>query len=176
MMPDLRIIAKLTCRHHGVGVLNMRKLLSTSLLLLVLAGCEAGESPFKRSAAAPKTVAGSNAVGSGARATPQKLLQLGDFSLPTGAKLDDANTLIVGTDERWVGRIVLRTTQSSVDTYNHFYNSMSRSGWELVTALQGKTSGLTYTRGERVATVMIEASTLSGTLVTILVTPRERSN
>jgi len=154
---------------------TLSKLLA-AIVLLVVAGCESGSSPFNRSANTKSGVSPAAGSASASRATPQKLLQLGDFSLPAGAKLDEANTLIVGTDERWVGRIVLRTTQSSVDTYNHFYNSMSRSGWELVTALQGKTSGLTYTRGERVATVMIEASTLTGTLVTILVTPRERSN
>ena len=72
--------------------------------------------------------------------------------------------------------MVLRTTLSPVDTYNHFFRTLSGSGWNLITALQGKTSGLTFSRGERVATVMIEGSALSGTLVTILVTPREGAN
>jgi hypothetical protein len=63
-----------------------------------------------------------------------------------------------------------------VDTYNHFFRTLNGSGWNLITALQGKTSGLTFSRGERVATVMIEGSALSGTLVTILVTPREGAN
>jgi hypothetical protein len=53
---------------------------------------------------------------------------------------------------------------------------LTGAGWNLITALQGKTSGLTFSRGERIATVMIEGSTLSGTSVTILVTPREGAN
>jgi len=90
--------------------------------------------------------------------------------------VDDASTLVVGTDTRWVGRVVLRTTLPRVETYNHLCRTLNGSGWNLITALQGKTSGLTFSRGERVATVMIEGSALSGTLVTILVTPREGAN
>jgi hypothetical protein len=143
---------------------------------VALVGCESGSSPFQRQAAT-KAPASSAATATVTSATKEpKLLQLGDFTLPAGSKLDDASTLVVGTDTRWVGRVVLRTTLSPVDTYNHFFRNLSGSGWNLITALQGKTSGLTFSRGERVATVMIEGSALSGTLVTILVTPREGAN
>jgi len=147
-----------------------------SLGLLLLAGCEAGSSPFQRQAAT-KSADGTTASTSAPSAAKEtKLLQLGDFTLPPGSKLDDANTLVVGTDTRWVGRVVLRTMLSPVDTYNHFFVTLNGAGWNLITALQGKTSGLTFERGDRVAAITIEGSALSGTLVTILVTPRESAN
>jgi hypothetical protein len=136
----------------------MHKWVVMSVATLALVGCESGSSPFQRQAA-------TKAPASGAAA-----------ATVTSSKLDDASTLVVGTDTRWVGRVVLRTTLSPVDTYNHFFRTLNGSGWNLITALQGKTSGLTFSRGERVATVMIEGSALSGTLVTILVTPREGAN
>ncbi len=158
----------------------MYKWVVMSLVALVLGGCESGSSPFQRQAVAKAPASGAGVVtaaGATSSATKEpKLLQLGDFTLPAGSKLDDASTLVVGTDTRWLGRVVLRTTLSPVDTYNHFFRTLNGSGWNLITALQGKTSGLTFARGERVATVMIEGSALSGTLVTILVTPREGAN
>jgi hypothetical protein len=154
----------------------MYKWMMIAVVALSLAGCEAGSSPFQRQTATKATPSGSSSAAVTSATKEPKLLQLGDFTLPAGSKLDDASTLVVGTDTRWVGRVVLRTTLSPVDSYNHFFRSLNGSGWNLITALQGKTSGLTFSRGERVATVMIEGSALSGTLVTILVTPREGAN
>jgi hypothetical protein len=157
----------------------MVKWIVMSMVALALVGCESGSSPFQRQAVAKAPASGAAAVtttSASSAAREPKLLQLGDFSLPAGSKLDDASTLVVGTDTRWLGRVVLRTTLSPVDTYNHFFRTLTGAGWNLITALQGKTSGLTFSRGERIATVMIEGSTLSGTSVTILVTPREGAN
>lgn len=154
----------------------MSKWIVMSIAALALVGCEAGSSPFQRQAATKAPTTGATTVTAASAAKESKLLQLGDFTLPANSKLDDTNTLVVGTDTRWVGRVVLRTTLPPVDTYNHFFRTLNGSGWNLITALQGKTSGLTFSRGERVATVMIEGSALSGTLVTILVTPREGAN
>lgn len=154
----------------------MNKWMMISVAALLLAGCEAGSSPFQRQAATKAPTAGSSSPTVSSATKEPKLLQLGDFTLPAGSKLDDASTLVVGTDTRWVGRVVLRTTLSPVDTYNHFFRTLNGSGWNLIAALQGKTSGLTFSRGERVANVMIEGSALSGTFVTILVTPREGAN
>ena len=154
----------------------MSKWILMSIAALALVGCEAGSSPFQRQAATKASTSGATTVTAASAAKEPKLLQLGDFTLPANSKLDDANTLVVGTDTRWVGRVVLRTTLPPVDTYNNFFRTLNGSGWNLITALQGKTSGLTFARGERVATVMIEGSALSGTLVTILVTPREGAN
>lgn len=154
----------------------MQKWMVISVIALLLVGCEAGSSALQRQAATKATTNGGASAAATRTSKESKLLDLGDFTLPAGSKLDDASTMVVGTDTRWFGRVVLRTTLTSVDTYNHFVGTMNGSGWNLITAVQGKTSVLTFVRGERVATVMIEGPALSSTLVTIMVTPREAAN
>ena len=63
---------------------------------------------------------------------------------------------------------------SAVEAYNHFFVGMPRSGWSLLSAVQGKVSILTYTSGERVATVQVEGGTMGGgASATIVVSPRQ---
>ncbi|HEX5393650.1 MAG TPA: hypothetical protein VFW68_10225 [Rhodocyclaceae bacterium] len=117
------------------------------------------------------------AVGSGASAqkpaaeTPN-VLQVSDVSIPPGSKLDAENSLIIGTGDRWVGRIVLKTDLAPVQVFNHIYSGMPSHGWSLVTAVQAKVSNMTYLRGERVASIQIESS-LGGSQVAITVSARQ---
>ncbi len=100
-------------------------------------------------------------------------LQISDIPLPTGSKLNTESSLIMGSGDSWLGRIVLKTENSPIQAFNHFYNGMPSNGWGLVAAVQSKTSTLTYTRGERVATLQIEPSSLGGTAISITVTARQ---
>lgn len=106
-------------------------------------------------------------------AQPANVLPVSDIAIPAGAKLDAENSFIMGTEDRWLGRIVLKTEGSPVQAYNHFFGSMPAYGWTTVTAVQAHTSNLTFLRGERVATIQIESSTLGGTKVFITVSPRQ---
>lgn len=118
------------------------------------------------------------AVGSGnasQKPVPEtpNVLQVSDVSIPPGSKLDAENSLIIGTGDRWVGRLVLKTDQAPVQVFNHMYGGMPSHGWSLVTAVQAKISNLTYLRGERVASILIEPSSLSGSQVSITVSSRQ---
>lgn len=116
-------------------------------------------------------------VGSGASAqkpapeTPN-VLQVSDISIPPASKLDPENSLIIGTGDRWVGRLVLKTEQTPVQAFNHIYGGMPSHGWSLVTAVQAKVSNMTYLRGERVASIQIE-SAMGGSQVSITVSARQ---
>lgn len=116
-------------------------------------------------------------VGSGSfaqkpAAEAPNVLQVSDVSIPPGSKLDAENSLIIGTGDRWVGRIVLKTDLSPVQVFNHIYGGMPSHGWSLVTAVQAKVSNMTYLRGERVASIQIESS-MSGSQVSITVSARQ---
>ena len=103
-----------------------------------------------------------------------KLLQITDIPMPRDAKINGDATLVMGTNDRWLGRVVLRTAMSAVETYNHFFLGMPGAGWDLLSALQGKVSILTFTNGDRVATVQVEAGTMGGgATATIVVSPRQ---
>ena len=46
-------------------------------------------------------------------------------------------------------------------------------GWISITAVQSETSVLTYEKGSRVATIQIEQGTLSGSKISVTVSPRD---
>ena len=134
---------------------------------LSLAAC-ATSSPPKADDAGPE--------GSAAAAVVEqaKVLQITDIPLPRDAKVNGDASLVIGTNDRWLGRVVLKSGMTSVEAYNHFFLGMPRAGWTLLSAVQGKVSILTYTSGDRIATVQIEGGAMGGgATATIVVSPRQ---
>lgn len=159
-MPDIKI----TLGH------NMKNTASRSALTLLL-----GTTLFLGGCATGQPVVGPTTQDQKADAAPSNALPISDIPIPAGAKMDTENSLIMGAQDRWLGRIVIKTDISPTQTYNHFYNGMSAFGWGSVTAVQARISTLTYLRGERVASIQIEPSTLGGATVSITVSPRQAS-
>lgn len=136
---------------------------------LTLVGCATGRSP--KAADVPSE---SGVGGVAAAAEQAKVLQITDIPLPRDAKVNGDASLVIGTNDRWLGRVVLRSSMSAVEAYNHFFTGMPRSGWSLLSAVQGKVSILTYTSGDRVATVQVEGGAIGGgATATIVVSPRQ---
>lgn len=127
-----------------------------------LGGCATDQPAIGAAGADPQT------------AQPSNLLPVTDIPIPAGAKLDAENSFIMGADDRWLGRIVIKTENSPVQAYNHFSSGMAAYGWVPVTAVQARTSSLTFSRDARVATILIEPATLGGTKIFITVSPRQK--
>mgnify|MGYP007071036159 FL=1 len=68
--------------------------------------------------------------------------------------------------------MVLVLDRSTTLAYAYYLEQMPAFGWELITAVQGRTSAVTYVRGERAATVEIGPSGLRAAEVSITVSPR----
>lgn len=100
-------------------------------------------------------------------------LQVSDIPIPNGAKFDSDSSLIIGTSDGWLGRLVIKTDLASVQAFNHYHSGMPPFGWVLVTAVQARISTLTYMRGERVASIQIEPSSMGGSTVSITVSTRQ---
>ena len=134
---------------------------------LSLAAC-ATSSPPKAADGGPEGSAAAAAV------EQAKVLQITDIPLPRDAKVNGDASLVIGTNDRWLGRVVLKSGMTSVEAYNHFFLGMPRAGWTLLSAVQGKVSILTYTNGDRIATVQIEGGAMGGgATATIVVSPRQ---
>lgn len=134
---------------------------------LSLAAC-ATSSPPKAADAGPEGSAAAAAV------EQAKVLQITDIPLPRDGKVNGDASLVIGTNDRWLGRVVLKSGMTSVEAYNHFFLGMPRAGWTLLSAVQGKVSILTYTSGDRIATVQIEGGAMGGgATATIVVSPRQ---
>lgn len=92
--------------------------------------------------------------------------------LPTGSKINNAQSLIMGSGESWVGRMVLEVKQDSAGVYNFFLDNYPAQGWTLVSAVRGKTSLLVFTKADRSATVEISDATLGGSAAVLTVSPK----
>ena len=137
----------------------MKPLVPLLMALALLAGCNSTPLQDGGDAATPRT----SGVG---------LEQFGRMPLPAGSKLRNADSLILGVGDNWLGRVVLEVPSDVNSTFAFLADQFPRQGWTAVAAMRGKKSLLVYTRGERTATLELEDSGLMGPLlVTVTVSP-----
>jgi hypothetical protein len=94
-----------------------------------------------------------------------------DIPVPKGADMDIDRTLVLGNREAWVGRLVMHVSDTTGAMYDFYARQMPGFGWQPVTSVRGAVSVLTFTRGERVATVQLQSRTLFGSEVWLTVSP-----
>jgi hypothetical protein len=98
---------------------------------------------------------------------------LGQLSLPTGARLLSDQSLIIGSGDNWVGRVVLDVGRNLDAAYAFFLETYPAQGWTVVSAVRGKTSFLVLTRQERTATLeMVDGGVLGSGLIALTMAPR----
>jgi len=114
-----------------------------------------------------------NATSTTKSSTPAGYQPVSDVPIPSGTKINTDKSLIMGQGDNWVGRMVLVTDRPSTQTYTYYQEQMPTFGWAQVSGVQGKTGIMTFTRGERAATLEINPGTLSGSEVAITVSPRQ---
>ena len=130
---------------------------------LLLAACAQGAKLQPTQASADK----------GDSAIEQNFSLLTDIPIPPDSSLDTERSLILGDLDRWTGRIVLNVGLDATPTFALYQTQMPNFGWEPIMSVQADVSVLSFTRGERAATVQIESRTLGGSTTTITVAPRQ---
>ncbi len=95
-----------------------------------------------------------------------------DLPMPVKAELDMGKTLVFGTNDAWIGRMVISSSHGSNDMFDFYKQEMPGFGWQEITSVRSEISVMTYTRGQRVATIQIASATLKGAKVTITVSPK----
>jgi len=130
------------------------------VLILSLAGCQS-TTPLSASRSA-------TSVG----AAEASFVQFSDVPVPSGASMDLERSLVLGEKEVWIGRLVMDVGLNSSKSYDFFFAEMPRFNWVPVTTVRAETSVLSYTRGERVATIQIKKKTLGGSNISLIVSPK----
>jgi hypothetical protein len=130
-------------------------------LPLVLAGC-AGPPPVSATQPMAEGDSGQPAPG---------FTQLTDIPMPARATIDLGRTLILGSEDGWIGRVALSTRASLNDLYDFYEREMTRFGWRKLTSVRSATSVLTYSRDKRIATIAISGTTLGGSTADVTVSP-----
>jgi hypothetical protein len=98
---------------------------------------------------------------------------VGLSALPPGATLKPEGSLIIGSGEQWVGRVVAKLGKDTDAAIRFFVDTYQSQGWTLISSVRGKASLLVFTKQDRTATVeLTEGTMLSGGTVTLTVAPR----
>ncbi len=132
-------------------------------VLLFAAGCSQGDG----------AVSTTGASTGGAR-TAEGFAQFPDIAVPAGAKMDVERSLVLGARDDWIGRLSMDASGSTSASYDYFLREMPKFGWQEITTVRSEVSVLTYSRGNRVATIQILKRTLGGSAIDITVSPRGR--
>ena len=116
-----------------------------------------------------------NRPGSGAEAPATAAYAsqlLGPMALPVGTVIRADQSLIIGSGDNWVGRVVLDVGRDLDAAYAFFLESYPAQGWTVVSAIRGKTSLMVLTRGDRTATLEMHDGGLLGSSVVMTVAPK----
>jgi hypothetical protein len=148
-------------RDNCDGTRALTRLLGAFFALLVTACTTAGTIPT----GAP--------VSAGGEQPQQGFVVFTDIPMPADASVELDRTIVLGTGEDWMGRVTIRAKTDLVSVFDFYREQMPQFGWKELTVLRSATSVLTYTRGERIATIQIESGTgpLSGSHIIFSVSP-----
>ena len=129
------------------------------LLSLVLVACAA--TPLQ-----------SDSVSTGEKsASPTEAI--GQSALPPKASFKPENSLIIGSGDQWVGRVVADVGRDVEAAFRFFIDTYPSQGWTLISSVRGKTSLLVFTKQDRTATVELSDGGLMGAGSLVLtVSPR----
>ena len=83
-------------------------------------------------------------------------------------------SLILGPTDTWVGRLVFSISGEAQSIFQFYAQEMPRFDWQEIARFRAAVSVLTYTRGNRTATVQVSSSTLGGSKVSITMAPSTR--
>ena len=119
---------------------------------------------------------GSTAVGNDSTVTEAAAKQLpGDVTLPPGAVIKQQDTLVMSAANTWMGRISFSVSGEPQTVFAYFRNSLPTTGCTLTSNSFSKTSLLTFTKAERVATAQMQGTNFDGNDVLNTVAPAVRA-
>jgi len=114
---------------------------------------------------------GGGSGGSAERKSVSAFSQFPDIPIPSGTKINVDKTLVFGT-KPWYGQLALSSSSNANQLFDFYRENLPQYGWQEVTAVRAPTSILTYATAERVLAIAIQSATLTGSDVTVTVSPR----
>lgn len=156
-------------------------LLTTATLALFLGACAQGTSLYPTSTTSIEAQTKSSAQNGGQGATgqssvpPKSFNRFPDIPVPSGASMDMGRTIVFGSGESWYGQLGLATSHDANSMFDFYKQELPSFAWSEITSVRAPVSVLTYERQGRVISIQLEPATLSGTKVTLTISPRSNS-
>ncbi|MEO9903285.1 hypothetical protein [Nisaea sp.] len=105
------------------------------------------------------------------RSEGPQFAEFSDVPIPANAEIDFDNLLVLGAEDGWIGRLAMTTGYKMPDMYAFYEREMPRFGWIKITSVRSAISTMTYSRGDRIATVTLQSRTIGGTAIDFTVAP-----
>ena len=106
-------------------------------------------------------------------ASPSAFAQFPDIPIPPNTQINVDKTLVFGS-KPWFGQLTLGSFTDANRVFDFFRNNMPKLGWTPGQEVRGTTHILTYENIDRKMTILINSRTLTGSEITITVSPREQ--
>ncbi|MBI1208248.1 MAG: hypothetical protein GC191_13300 [Azospirillum sp.] len=119
-------------------------------LVLMIEACNATDSPAQ-------LYTPQQPIDSPTGAMPQDILKIPQLPVPPNATVAIADTVIVGNDEEWTGQVIMSAPYTVVQITQFYRNEMPKLGWVETAIVRSRRTSVSYTRGNRVATLRITA-------------------
>jgi hypothetical protein len=58
--------------------------------------------------------------------------------MPGGARINNENSLILGSGDGWAGRVAITSAQNANETFTFFRDQFQKAGWTLVSSTKSK--------------------------------------
>ena len=113
-------------------------------------------------------------------ALPNEELQDGfsrfnDIPVPEKAVMDLKQSLVLGTQDAWIGRLVFSAPYTQNGMFDFYLTEMPKFGWKEITVVRAKTCVLSFSRDNRIATIQLD-SDFNGVVVTFTASPKSEKN
>lgn len=150
--------------HASIKIRRLIRPIVISASIIVMAGC-----------AQTANISGNQSANIGsssnvASTEPQPSI-FPDIPIPQGAKMNVDRTLVVGTED-WFGQLVLEATGDAFQMFDFYRAGLPKFDWAEITSVRGPVSVLTYEREQRILQMQITSGSLTGSIITITVSPR----
>lgn len=139
-------------------------LATLACILVIFSACEGSRGLLTQTSSSGKT---------SSTATAFQLFT--DIPIPPGTSFDAENSLILGSGDGWTGRLIVTLSKSPSDAFAIYTIEMPEFGWKPIASVQSDTSVLTFTRGDRAATIQIDGRAITGSVVRITMTPQAKA-
>ena len=106
-------------------------------------------------------------------ASPSAFAQFPEIPIPPNTQINVDKTLVFGS-KPWFGQLTLGSFTDANRVFDFFRNNMPKLGWTPGQEVRGTTHILTYENIDRKMTILINSRTLTGSEITITVSPREQ--
>ena len=153
-------------------------LFTTASLALFLGACAQGTSLYPTSTTVldaqtqPTSQNTGQATAGQSSVPPKSFNRFPDIPVPSGANMDMGRTIVFGSGESWYGQLGLATNHDSNSMFDFYKQELPNFAWVEITSVRAPVSVLTYERQGRVISIQLEKATLSGTKVTLTISPR----